>query len=198
MIYLHSKDQCLPSDISEQLKHTVPKIGLSPLPNDANLPLLTLDNLSILNKFGKGGENVYLTSKDDISKLPPWMFGIAPDSNGVVPNAKTCVVITADRGNGTLDAFFIMFWAYNWGGNVLGQNLGKHSWLIVTLMPMARIGNHVGDWEHVMVRFQHGVPKVVWLSQHATGQAFEYELLANRYNSGPRVSGAIRNSNDFY
>jgi hypothetical protein len=61
---------------------------------------------------------------------------------------------------------------------------------------MTRIGNHVGDWEHVMVRFEHGVPKLVWLSQHASGQAFNYELLANRYNSGPRVSRATQITND--
>jgi Vacuolar protein sorting-associated protein 62 len=61
---------------------------------------------------------------------------------------------------------------------------------------MTRIGNHVGDWEHVMVRFEHGIPKLVWLSQHASGQAFNYELLANRYNSGPRVSRATQITND--
>lgn len=124
MIYLYSTDPYLPSDIGEQLKNTVPKIGLLPLPDNANLPPLTLDNLSILNNFGGGGKNVYLTSKD-VSKSPAWLYGITPDSDGVVPNAKTCVVITVDKGNGILDAFFVMFWAYNWGGTVLGQNLGK-------------------------------------------------------------------------
>nr|WP_253894823.1 Vps62-related protein [Corallococcus exercitus] len=31
-------------------------------------------------------------------------------------------------------------------------------------------GNHVGDWEHLTVRFIDGRPALVYLSQHADGQ----------------------------
>jgi hypothetical protein len=41
--------------------------------------------------------------------------------------------------------------------------------------------------EHHMVRFVNGVPKYVWYSQHATGQAFKYEVL-KKDKSGFRVS----------
>jgi hypothetical protein len=44
-----------------------------------------------------------------------------------------------------------------------------------------------------MVRFQNGVPSVVWYSQHATGQAFKYEVVlkdeANLRVGCPRTSG---------
>ena len=53
------------------------------------------------------------------------------------------------------------FYAYNWGGTVLGSQ-------------ELQFGNHVGDWEHNMVRFANGVPQYVWYSQHANGQAFKY------------------------
>ena len=95
---------------------------------DVQLPPLTLDNLDVLNRYGNNGTDVYLTAKDDVSKVPAWINGITPDSNGVVHNGKTCVVIVADKGNGIVDAFFVMFWAFNWGGRVLGETLGTDSW----------------------------------------------------------------------
>ena len=39
------------------------------------------------------------------------------------------------------------------------------------------LGNHVGEWEHNMIRFQSGVPSQVWFSQHASGEAFTYSAL---------------------
>jgi hypothetical protein len=47
-------------------------------------------------------------------------------------------------------------------------------------------GNHIGDWEHTMIRFYYGVPQTVWLSQHAGGQAFTYDAL-EKDKSGIRV-----------
>lgn len=44
-----------------------------------------------------------------------------------------------------------------------------------------------GSREHNMVRFVNGVPKYVWYSQHASGQAFKYEVV-KKDKSGFRVS----------
>jgi hypothetical protein len=114
----------MPSDLVAHLTHTVPKFNFDTLPATVTLPKLTLDNLNMLNEYGNGGVNMFLTSVDDISKNPHWLFGITPDANGVVPNAKTGVIIVAPKGNGIIDAFYLYFYAYNWGGIVLGQELG--------------------------------------------------------------------------
>ena len=37
-----------------------------------------------------------------------------------------------------------------------------------------RSGDHVGDWEHNMIRFQDSAPQAIWFSQHANGEAFTY------------------------
>ncbi|KAF2807813.1 uncharacterized protein BDZ99DRAFT_489398 [Mytilinidion resinicola] len=85
-----------------------------------------------------------------------WLNGVAPDAEGRTKNAVSCCIIITDTGNGT-------------GGVVLNNQLG----------------DHVGDWEHNIVRFANGEPKYVWYSQHSNGQAFQYRVL-KKDKSGKR------------
>jgi hypothetical protein len=114
---------------------------------------------------------VYLTSNDDFTKNPSWILGTKPDANGKTGNAITSAVIVADKGNGLVDAFYFYFNSFDNGGIVLEQNLG----------------NHVGDWEHNMVRFQNGIPQAIWYSQHSGGQSFKYQAVM-KDSAGLRVS----------
>jgi hypothetical protein len=87
---------------------------------------LTLHNLDQLNKAGtKGGQDVYLTAKVDITTNPPWLNGVAPDANGKTNGATTCCIIVVDHGSGNVDAFYHYFYAFNWGGVVLNKQLGR-------------------------------------------------------------------------
>ncbi|EON68972.1 hypothetical protein W97_08230 [Coniosporium apollinis CBS 100218] len=147
----------MPSDIGAQVANTQPEVNFEVVAGAPNP--LTLDNLDQLNPLG--GKDVYLTSKVDITTNPAWLNGARPDSSGKISGATPCVVIVNDKGSGNVDAFYMYFWANNWGGEVLGKNLG----------------NHVGDFEHNMIRFQNGVPKAVWYSQHGNGQAFKYSTV---------------------
>ncbi|KAL1630667.1 hypothetical protein SLS54_000538 [Diplodia seriata] len=167
--YIHHEDAYYPSDFQAQIDNTQPEIDFKVV-SDAESPL-TLNNLDSLNSFG---EEVYLTSKDDITQVPPWLRGVKPDCNGKTDDATTAAVIVNDKGNGTVDAFYMYFYAYNWGGVVLDL----------------QVGNHVGDWEHNMVRFENGVPKWVWYSQHANGQNFAYDIL---HKSGDRPINYVGN-----
>ncbi|KAF2397527.1 hypothetical protein EJ06DRAFT_533129 [Trichodelitschia bisporula] len=160
LVYLHSDDIYGPSDIGAQLTNTTPKVNFNALP-DLKPDPYNLDTMDRMNEAGTNGTNVYLTSNDDISKTPNWLKGVTPNVDGLTKDATTCTVIVVEKGNGTVDAFYMYFYAFNWGGIVLGKNLG----------------NHVGDWEHTMVRFVNGEPKSVWLSQHSGGQAFAYKTL---------------------
>ncbi|KAI9841567.1 MAG: Vacuolar protein sorting-associated protein 62 [Sclerophora amabilis] len=86
-----------------------------------------------------------------------------PSKHGMVGGRSDApaVLIVVDKGNGIVDAFWFYFYSFNLGNLVLN----------------VRFGNHVGDWEHSMVRFQHGIPKAVWFSEHSFGDAYGYEAV---------------------
>lgn len=159
MVYLDTGEAYFPSDIAAQISNTHPEINYTAV---ANAPSLTVENLNKLNDFGKGGSDVFLTSNLDITTKPSWLLGVVPDSQSGKTNAaiSTSIIVT-DHGSGNLDAFYMYFYAYNQGNKVLGQELG----------------DHIGDWEHNMVRFKDGKPQAIWYSQHGNGQAFSYKAV---------------------
>lgn len=68
------------------------------------------------------------------------------------------VLVVVNKGRGIVDAFWFYFYSFNLGNVVFN----------------VRFGNHVGDWEHSLVRFQHGKPKAVFFSEHNFGEAYSY------------------------
>jgi NedA-like, galactose-binding domain/Vacuolar protein sorting-associated protein 62 len=68
------------------------------------------------------------------------------------------------------DIIYWTFYPYNNGKRVC---IGWYSpWGCVGAY--STFGNHVGDWEHMTVRFVDGRPEVVYLSQHSGGETFLY------------------------
>ncbi|KAK6089073.1 vacuolar protein sorting-associated protein [Seiridium cupressi] len=87
-----------------------------------------------------------------------------PDESGYSKAPATLVLV--DKGSGIVDAFWFFFYAYNLGQTVLG----------------IRFGNHVGDWEHCMVRFESGMPRAMFFSEHEGGQAYAWQAIEKRGN----------------
>lgn len=79
------------------------------------------------------------------------------------------VLLMMDKGNGIVDAFWFYFYSFNLGNEVFN----------------VRFGNHVGDWEHCLVRFHHGKPRALFFSAHSGGEAYSYEAIEK---IGHRVS----------
>ncbi|KAL5337851.1 hypothetical protein BJX70DRAFT_221296 [Aspergillus crustosus] len=71
------------------------------------------------------------------------------------------ILLAIDKGNGIVDAFWFYFYSFNLGNIVLN----------------VRFGNHIGDWEHCLVRFHHGKPKALFFSAHSGGEAYSYEAV---------------------
>lgn len=91
--------------------------------------------------------------RPDLKKRSPAL----PAPGGYSPAPAILVVV--DKGHGIIDAFWFYFYSYNLGTTVFN----------------IRFGNHVGDWEHSLIRFHNGVPKAVFFSAHSGGLAYAYD-----------------------
>lgn len=89
-----------------------------------------------------------------------------PDPSGRSP--APAVLILVDKGNDIIDAFWFYFYSYNLGTTVLN----------------IRFGNHLGDWEHSLIRFHKGVPKAVFFSAHSGGTAYTYNSVEKGKGKG--------------
>ena len=181
LVHLYSEEKFWPCDIKEHLFHVTPELNYTPIPG---LPQLNLTNLDLLNQFEKG-RNVFLTSNDNVEERPDWLSGeinipddytndakanptksqstrahIRKQSHGGHSDAPA-VLVTVDKGDGIVDAFWFFFYSYNLGNLVFN----------------IRFGNHIGDWEHTLIRFEHGVPKVVFVSEHFFGTAYSFSAI---------------------
>jgi len=79
------------------------------------------------------------------------------------------ILVVMDKGNGIIDAYWFYFYSFNLGNTVVN----------------VRFGNHVGDWEHCLMRFHNGIPKALFFSAHQGGEAYSYEAVEK---IGQRVS----------
>lgn len=176
LVYLDQNEQYLPSDIQGFLNNTTPQVNSTRL---SGVPFpLTLSNLNQVNTLGNctsfANCQVYLTSNVDATTYPSWFNGTLPNSNGTTVGATSTAVIVNDHGEGTVDAYYMFFYNFNYGLTVLGQ----------------LFGNHVGDWEHVMIRFVNSTPSTMFYSAHDAGNTYTFSTLSKLGNR-PIVYSAI-------
>ncbi|KAI6247526.1 putative vacuolar protein sorting-associated protein TDA6 [Erysiphe necator] len=158
LVFLDKEERHFPSDIATHLEKTTPFVDKKIL---EPTPKISIDNLDSLNQFNNNTARIFLTSIEGVEKKPAYLLGVQPDETGKTVGATSCVVIVTDHGDGSVDAFYMHFYSFDKGNTVLGRELG----------------DHIADWEHVMVRFKNGSPEALWLSQHARGQAFTYKAM---------------------
>ncbi|ORY07268.1 hypothetical protein BCR34DRAFT_570736, partial [Clohesyomyces aquaticus] len=137
------------------LGDTADKGGIRPAPG-ATTPTVTPEGVELLHQPEESWQPE-LTRR----KLGKEVIGGRSDA--------PAVLIVVDKGDGIVDAFWFFFYSYNLGNKVFN----------------VRFGNHVGDWEHTVVRFQHGEPKAVFFSEHSFGEAYAYDAVEK---IGKRVS----------
>lgn len=91
------------------------------------------------------------------------------------------IVPKPNIGKDITDVFYWFFYPYNRGKRVCispiytnGNCWGKYS----------TFGHHVGDWEHVTIRFKDDQPQQLYLAQHNFGQSFDWGDYRVQYIQG--------------
>ncbi|KAI8948435.1 vacuolar sorting-associated protein [Xylaria longipes] len=131
-----------------------------------------LRRISDPRKVPDGDTHIRLPSKRSYATLSRKQRRIAARYTRNKPNEEgyskaPATLILVDKGSGVVDAFWFFFYAYNLGQTVLAT----------------RYGNHVGDWEHAMIRFESGVPRAMYFSEHEGGQAYAWQAVEKRGNA---------------
>ncbi|KAL1306635.1 hypothetical protein AAFC00_005313 [Neodothiora populina] len=111
--------------------------------------------------------------KEELKKIVHPTYKIKSNHTGGHSSAPA-VLVVVPKANGVVDAFWFYFYSYNLGNVVLNT----------------RFGNHIGDWEHSVVRFQHGKPKALFLSEHNFGEAYAYKAV-EKIGKRPVIYSAV-------
>ncbi|KAK7207264.1 hypothetical protein BZA70DRAFT_8111 [Myxozyma melibiosi] len=160
-VHLYSEEVYLPCDVRDFVSHMYPVMDGKNITEGINFPM-TLYDVGRLPRE----ENVFLTSTDDFDVDPDWITG-----RGNLPDIETgevpvpAILIVFDKGDGWVDSFWFYFYAFNLGPFVMGG--GPY-------------GNHIGDWEHSILRFYKGEPHSLWMSAHGGGSGFSFKALEKK------------------
>lgn len=142
-----------------------------------NLDDSSRPNMEELDHHDNTGQDIQAPierAREDVALNPEQQYpGNQPieQYNGGHSSAPA-VLVTIDKGDGIVDAFWFFFYCYNLGNKVLN----------------IRFGNHVGDWEHTLVRFKDGKPHEVFFSEHSWGEAYSWDAV-EKYGQRVRVLG---------
>lgn len=158
-VHLYSEERYWPYDISKFVSHFHVTYSNGTVVNGTDQGL----NISMLGELPTK-PNLYLTANEDFNTDPEWITGSKNKPSLVTGEIKhaPAALIVVDKGNGWVDSFWFYFYSFNLGPYVMGS--GPY-------------GNHVGDWEHSLVRFYKGSPVIVWMSAHGGGGAYYYHNL---------------------
>lgn len=159
-VHLYLEERYMPCDVRDFVKHFHAEYGDGTIVDDTEYGALNISMLSSL----PNQKDIFLTANEDFDSNPDWITGVENQpsiADGKIKKAPATLIVV-DKGNGWVDAFWFYFYSFNLGPFVLGNG---------------PFGNHVGDWEHSLVRFYRGKPIIVWMSAHSGGGAFLYDKL---------------------
>ncbi|KAK9457765.1 hypothetical protein V1511DRAFT_490776 [Dipodascopsis uninucleata] len=157
-VHLYSEEVYLPCDYRKFVNHMHPVLSGKNITDAVHTPL-TIQDVGKLPI----DRDIFLTANTDFDVDPDWITGVhnKPDlETGRSPAPAILIVI--DKGGGWVDSFWFYFYAFNLGPFVMGSG---------------PFGNHIGDWEHSVLRFHNGEPHSLWMSAHSGGSGFTFKAL---------------------
>ncbi|WP_224369081.1 Vps62-related protein [Hyalangium versicolor] len=102
---------------------------------------------------------------------PQFLDGQRPDQTYVPVYAQ---IVTRTQGGAPTNITDIIYWTFYPYNNGKRVCIGIYINGVGCVGGYSTFGNHVGDWEHLTVRFVDGRPSQVYMSQHANGQTFTF------------------------
>jgi hypothetical protein len=159
VVHLYGEERYLPYHIDKYVRHfaVVTEDGSTVSPN-----ITSLAHLGDISS-GIDSSTMYMKALTDFSVDPEWITGkhSIPDITTGEIDAPAVVIVTEKPDY--VDAFWFYFYSFNLGPFVMGG--GPY-------------GNHIGDWEHSLVRFdKQGNPLLVWMSAHGGGAAYTFDAM---------------------
>ncbi|KAK9470094.1 uncharacterized protein V1510DRAFT_370976 [Dipodascopsis tothii] len=158
MVHLYSEEIYLPCDVDDFIAHMFPVLDGQNITANVSFPMTRAD----VGRLPRDAD-VFLTSDSDFDVDPDWITGAR---NRIDVESGRCdapaILIVYDKGDGWVDSFWFYFYSFNLGPFVMGG--GPY-------------GNHIGDWEHSILRFHNGRPHSLWMSAHGGGSGFTFEAL---------------------
>lgn len=168
LVHLYSEERFYPGSVAEYVPHFMVSTAARNLSAPLSLANLTRSGALLRARANDSAAELYLTAREQWQKdglhseFAPWLMGHDTHRpniwTGEIARAFSTLIVVEKPGNVT-DAFWFYFYPYNFGPFVMGRG---------------PFGDHLGDWEHSVVRFVNGEPQLVWMSAHGGGTAFTY------------------------
>ncbi len=162
ILYLHPEEVFFPDGIDNYLRYVNLVCNDELISNS-----LTPDNFPFVANY----PNCFLTTKTPLPG-PDSMLDIFSGhnpANSPVP-VYVHLYIPDGKTDGTFDAEYMFFFPYNFGKNICPSIAwpANNCW---ATGGRVRMGNHVGDWEHITIRFDRtGTPTSFYVSWHDSGE----------------------------
>lgn len=102
---------------------------------------------------------------------PAFLDGQRPDRTHVPVYAQ---IVTRTQGGAPTNVTDIIYWTFYPYNNGKRVCIGFYVDNVGCIGGYSTFGNHVGDWEHMTVRFVDGRPSQVYMSQHSGGDTFTF------------------------
>lgn len=180
-VFLHSKDDVeerpdwLGSAYNKPLPY-VDEIYDDNSNDNSDLDTIKSNHINIEDELRKQvySDDTYfnVTRKIDLRRsqilTPPSLTSSEAQAKPAGYSRAPSFLIIVDKGSGILDAFWFYFYSYNLGTTVFN----------------IRFGNHVGDWEHSLIRFKNSVPQAVFFSAHSGGLAYDWNAVEKGKGKG--------------
>lgn len=171
-VHLYSEELFYPGSVTEFVPHFYLSTATTNWTQPICISNLTLSAQLLREEVGDPNAELFLTSIDQWQKnglhseFEPWLTGYdvyRPNIwSGKIEEAFATLILVEKEE--FIDAFWFYFYPYNFGPFVMGRG---------------PFGDHLGDWEHSVIRYRNSTPQIVWMSAHGGGSAFTYEAMTD-------------------